>query len=436
MKTRLDRRTMLRGMLGGAAVAIGLPALEIFLNDTGTAYAGGGGFPTRFGTFFFGNGVLPTRWTPSGGSGPLTTLSPQLSLLESVKAHCTVVSGMRVLASNTTPHGSGPAGLLSGSDVVDGAWVATTIDQRIAQEVGGTTRFRSLQVGVQRSTNSVSMSGPRLMNPTESDPLALFERIFGAGFRLPGETTEVDPRIGLRRSVLDAVSDQTRRLQSRVGTADRTRLEEHLHSIRDLERQLAALEEDPPVLDACSRPMMPGDFPDIEGRPQLAAKSRAICDLLVMAMACDQTRVFLDMFSQSVNNMLFLDTDAGHHQLTHDEVGDQPNVDRIVTFIVGEFAYLIERMRQVQEGSGTLLDHSAVLLTTDCSYCRTHALDEYPLVIAGTANGALRQGLHITAPGENASKLMLSLLRACGVASASYGVGPALAREGLGAIEV
>lgn len=439
-KLRIDRRTLLRGMLGGAVVTIGLPALDLFVDGNGTAYADGSGFPKRFGVFFFGNGLV-RDWAPALGRAlaPSTyewEATGLLAPLAPVKQHLTVVSGTKVLTTNTNPHGSGPAGLFAGADLVDGTFVGPSVDQRIAQVIGA-TRFRSLQVGVQTSDFCHSMTGPAMVNPPETNPYRLFERIFGAGFRLPGETGTVDPRIGLRRSVLDAVGEQSRRLRARVGTADRARLDQHFEGIRELEGQLARLEEDPPVLDACGRPTAPEmDYPDREGRPQLQAKSRAMCDLVVMAMACDQTRVFFDAFSQPVNNMLFLDVASGHHQLTHDEPDPQPEHRRIVEFTLGELAYLIERMASVREGAETLLDHAALLATTDCSNGRTHEISDYPLFIAGRADGALRAGVHYRSPSnENASKVMLTLMRAMDLRDESYGFGEARTTESLGAIE-
>jgi hypothetical protein len=433
---------MLRGVLAGGTVAIGLPALDLFLNESGTAYAGGMGFPTRFGIFFFGNGVIPRLWNPALGEsvGTDTYRWEATGLLEplaEVKSHCTVVSGTKVLTTNTNPHGSGPAGLFAGADLVDGTFVGPSVDQRVADEIGA-TRFRSLQVGVQPSDFCHSMTGPAMVNPPVTNPFTLYERIFGEGFRLPGEMGMVDPRIGLRRSVLDAVSEQTQRLRSRVGAADRARLDQHFEGIRELEGQLARLEEDPPMLDACGRPetVPEMDYPDLDGRPQLQLKNRVICDLLVMALACDQTRVFYDAFSQPVNNMLFLDLATGHHQLTHDEPDPQPLHERVVRFSIAQFAYLVSRMAAVPEGDGSLLDHSAVLCTTDCSFGRTHAIDDYPMVIAGGASGALRQDIHYRSPSnENASKVMLTLMRAVGARAAEYGFGEAHTMDGLGAIE-
>ncbi len=427
----LSRRTMLRGLLGGAAVTIGLPALEIFLNDSGTAYADcGTGIPARFGVFYYGNGMIPAQWNPTI-TGPDYDLPLMLAGLAPVKQHVTVVSGMRVLTTNTSPHGSGPAGLFSGADLVDDTFVGPSIDQVIAAEQA--TRFQSIEVAVQRSTNSWSMTGPHMVNPPETNPRALFDRIFGGGFSLPGEGM-TDPRIGLRISVLDAVTDQSRRLQSRLGYADRQRLDQHLEGIRQLETQLSA---PPPDNVLCMRPPEPdADYPDVDGRPQMQAIHRAMSDLLVMAFTCDQTRVFFEMFSQPVNNTLFLDTAAGHHSLTHDEPGDQPQVGEIVQFIIGEYAYLVDKLATTAEGAGTLLDSCAILGTTDVSYGRTHALDEYPILIAGSACDRLRPGWHYRSlTGENASKVCLSLLGAMGIGVTSYGIGAAHTTVGLGDIE-
>lgn len=414
-RNTLSRRTLLRGMLGGAAVSIGLPWLEAFSGKSASAYANADGFPRRFGLFFWGNGVLPDRWIPST-TGAAWELPPLMEPLSAVRADVSVVSGTSVLTGNVIPHGSGPAGLLSGASLlVRGdyhTFAAPSIDQIIASHAGNETRFRSLEFGA-RPEAGLSYNGPDSRNPPESSPYAFFERVFGAGFRAPGETTEVDPSLGLRRSVLDAVMDQSTSLQSRLGSSDRARLEQHLEGIRDLERRIARLEEDPPQLEACVRPATPAaDYPDVDGRPQLAAANRAMCDILAMALACDQTRVFSNFFTSPVNNLLFEGATAGHHQLTHDEPGEQPQVFEIVRDVMAEYAYLVEVLRNVPEGDRTLLDNCLVLGTSDCSFGRTHSLDEYPILLAGTAGGYFKRGYHYRSPSsENASKLMLSIIR-------------------------
>ncbi|MEZ4296790.1 MAG: DUF1552 domain-containing protein [Polyangiaceae bacterium] len=440
MKKRLDRRTVLRGLLGSAAIAIGLPTLEIFLNDTGTAYAGGDSFPKRFGIFFWGNGNLPDKWVPSG-TGPEWEITEQLTPLAAFKEHLTVVSGMKVQTGNSVPHGSGPVGMLSGAPYPIGdetTFAVPSIDQVIASVIGTETRFKSLEVGVQPDGYGLSYNGPHSVNPPESSPAAMFNRVFGGGFVLPGSNATPDPRLDLRRSVLDVVKDDAERLKGRLGSADKARLEQHLEGVRGLEKQIKKLQENPPSLAACSVPGEPkAEYPDVDGRPPLSEISRAMADILAMALACDQTRVFSDWFSSPVNNTLYPDTTSGHHQLTHDEPDPQPQVNSIVLYTMTELAYLLGALHAVEEGESTLLEHTALLITSDTSYARAHSIEEYPILIAGSANGALKKGVHYRSPAnENTSKVLLTLARAMGLSMESYGQGAGMVTSSLSAIEV
>jgi hypothetical protein len=427
-------------MLAGAAVAIGLPTLEAFLNTSGTALASGNPLPKRFGIFFWGNGILPDRWVPAA-TGTDYVLSPQLTPLAQLQPYLTVVSGMKVYTGNTVPHGSGPAGLLSGAPLLTNddtdTFADATIDQLIASAIGGDTRFRSLEVGVENSTKSMSFNGPHSNNPPECSPRAFFDRLFGADFVAPGATPKLDPKLALRRSVLDAVADDATRLRDRLGAADKIRLEQHLDGVRSLELRLQKLEENPPNLASCKAPAQPLDsYPDLDGRPDMSAISRAMADTLAMALACDQTRVFSDWFSRPVDNILYPGATAGHHQLTHDEPTPQPQVDAIVTSIIGEFAYLLGALHAVPEGDGTLLDNCLVLGTTDCSYGKAHSIEDYPILLAGSAGGAIKNGLHYrSVASENTSKVMLTVARAMGLNLAEFGKEGGHVTEGLSAIE-
>ncbi|MSP61783.1 MAG: DUF1552 domain-containing protein [Myxococcales bacterium] len=436
-RSKISRRTVLKGLLGGAAVSVALPPLEAFMNSSGTAWADKSPFPTRFGIWYWGNGNLPAKWAPAG-EGPDWMPSPQLMPLASLRKLITVVSGMSVQTANTVPHGSGPAGLLSGDDMKNDTFSRPSIDQLIAASIGGSTRFASLEVGVQRANKGISHTGPNQVNPPETSPRALFDRLFGAGFRAPGDMSKPDPKLALRRSVLDAVTLQAGRLKTRLGATDRSRLDQHLDGIRQLEKQIDALGAAPQSLAACAKPAAPkDDYPDVEGRAQLSAISRVVSDLVAMALACDQTRVFTNMFSQPVNNLLFPSATEGHHQLTHDEAGDQPQVDAIVVSIIAELAYFLGALQKVQEGAGTLLDHSVVLATSDVSLGRTHSLLDYPILLAGGANGALKTGLHYRSKSsENATRVTLTLLRVLGVHATEFGVGPGRVTGGLDAIVV
>ena len=434
----LSRRTVLRGLLQGSVVTVGLPPLLAF-SSTARASTCANGFPRRFGMFFWGNGNRPDFWTPTG-EGTDWSLSDELLPLAPVKDKISVVSGMSVKADNISPHWSGAIGQLTGRPLVglDSDWdvAEPTIDQRLAQTIGGDTIYRSLEVGI-NTDRSMSWAGPSAQYPADEDPYHFYERIFGASFREPGDDGLPDPSLGWRRSVLDAVMGDIRTLQNKVGTEDKERLERHFDGIRDLETRLARLEEDPPSLESCSRAEAPLEsYPDIDGRPQLAARSRAFADLLAMSLACDQTRVFGFTFGYPVRNTLFPDASDGHHTLTHNEGGVQEQVHNITVQIITEYSYLLQALDAIPEGEGTLLDNCCVVATSDVSEGKTHSLDDIPLVIAGGACGALKTGVHYRSYSqENINKASLSILRGMGLTIESLGVDESRTTDGLSAIE-
>ena len=435
----LNRRTVLKGMLGGAAVSIALPSLEAFFGASGTACANETSYPTRFGIFSWGNGVHPQHWIPEK-TGTDFDLKDQTQFFKNVKNKISLITGMEVKAPNNDAHGSGPAGILSGVPILgtDGyiRFGGPSLDQIVAAEKGGDTRFRSLEVAVQPNGRGLSFSDKDTRIPPESEPSAVFNRLFGPHFRAPGDAPIIDPTLSLRRSVLDAVMADTKRLTDRVGASDRQRLNQHLSAIRDLEKRIARLEDEPPNLAACVRPADPGMIPDAEGRVQMSVRSRLMSDLLVMAYACDLTRVLSYWYSDPLSDVLYPDAAAGHHQLTHDEPGDMPTVNRITQQIMGDGAYFLEQMDAVKEGDGTLLDHCAMLFTTDVSYARTHQIDEYPILVAGRAGGRLNSGFHYrSTTKENACMVSLSLLRAMGLSLDAFGRGPDETSQGLSAME-
>jgi len=436
-----SRRTILRGLLGGAAVTVGLPPLESLLGASDEALADGSAFPKRFGFFFWANGTLPHRWTPIGsGMGDAWQLSDQLQPLAPVKDRITVVSGLEVRVPNIIPHFSGTAGFLCGvaplGEEGDNTVAGPTIDQMIAAEVGGETLYRSLEVGGRPGGGGgISYTGPHSVNPAETSPHAMFERLFGVGFNAPGDEAVVDPRLGLRRSVLDAVLGRMIDLERRVSRADKVRLEQHQDGIRDLELRLARMQANPVSLASCALPDAP-PIDDVFGEDMLT-RHQALCDLLAMALACDQTRVFSDVLARPVDNYLYPGTDAGHHQLTHDEPDPQPQVHECVLYCMDQFRYLVEALSAIPEGEQTLLDHCIVLATSGVSLGRTHALDEFPILYAGSGGGVLKSGMHYRSETrENASTIMLSFIRAMGILQSEFGVDDARVTESLGEIEL
>jgi hypothetical protein len=233
------------------------------------------------------------------------------------------------------------------------------------------------------------------------------------------------------------VLEQAKALRGELGASDALRLDQHTESIRELELRLAKAAEGPPDLAACALPAEPlADYPDIDARPQLAAQNRAFADLLAMVLACDQTRVFSNWFTAPVNNLLFPGAPSGHHQLTHDEGGEQPHVHGITLQCVTAFAELTAVLRDTPEGDGSLLDHMVMLGTSEVALGRNHSVDEMPVLIAGNAGGRITSGIHHREPaGDNVHKATLSLMRAVGVPAMSHGEDDAKTSDGLTAIE-
>ena len=226
--------------------------------------------------WFWGNGNRPDQWMPTGEGVGDWSLSEELAPLAAVKHKLAVVTGMAVKVPNYIPHWSGAGGLLTGLDAVgdDDDWTVQgpTIDQIVADEIGATNIYKSIEVGLE--TDEVfSFTGPHARNPGETDPFALYERIFGPTFREPGEETEPDPRLGYRRSVLDSVMADIDALQGQLGSEDRARLDAHLTGVRELEQRLARLQEDPPSLESRPAHGAGGGYPDIDGRPQISARA-------------------------------------------------------------------------------------------------------------------------------------------------------------------
>ena len=435
----LDRRQMLRGLLGGASVALGLPLLEAHHHR---ARAQDSGFPRRFGVFYWGNGNLPASWSPAG-MGDATSpwrASDQLAPLEPWAGQTTVVTGLNINVPNLLPHFSGLVGSLGGAPATivgeDYTFPDMSVDQVVAEAWAGQTRFRSLEIAV-AERYPISFLGPHQPLTPETSPLALYQRVFSDEFRAPGEEAVLDPRIALRRSVLDAVLEDQRALMSRLGVSDQQRLEQHMESVRALELQLSRLAEDPPSFAGCRRPEVPVDPDEADGRGRLKLTHRAFSNLLALALACDQTRVFSEALTRPVGNYLFPTSSAGHHRLTHDEPGDQPEVKAVVIQIMQQLAYLTEALHAVPEGEGTLLDHTYLVATSEISLGRSHSLENVPFMIIGGGGERLKSGVHYhSAGGESTSAAWLSVMRALGLRQAEWGRETQRVTDGLSVLEV
>ena len=437
MKTTMNRRTLLRGMLGGAAVTLALPPLEAMFDGNGKAHADGTTKPNRFGLWFWGNGIRTEQWIPQG-TGNTWVAGAALAPLVGVRDWLHVLTGMEI-KSSTYPHHGGMAGIMTGDvyqqvgttrDTIVSTFARPSMDQIAAAALGGMTPYRSLELGITKKTGTdegttfevLSHNGPNNVNQPERNPRALFTRLFGAP-----PSPQVD---AARRSVLDAVSEQTRALQARVGKHDRVRLDQHLDSVRTLEQRLAA------PRPACMVPAMPNDPATI------VEANRLLSDLLVMALACDLTRVFSVMFTQAgsgiVLSMPEVGATNGLHSHCHNDSNPQTVVQRSVVFTMKQLAYLLTKMRDTPEGDGNILDNSVVFATSELGdQYPGHSVEEFPILIAGKGGGRLRGNWHYrSTTGRSTSAAVYTALRAAGVPLPNgFGTGAGHATAGIAELE-
>jgi hypothetical protein len=451
---------------------VGLPALEAMLNGRGDALAAGAPLPKRFGEFFWGNGVNIKSWYPTtNGAG--WALTPLLMPLANVKSYVSVVSGT-VVYINYAVSGhmgsmqsitSGVLGTPQGG--LNIAYAGPTMDVAIAQKIGTTTRFPSLHLGVASTDTSdadfgangksISHNGPNSPNLPEYNPIALYDRVFGAGFNpggapSPGGVSQVT--LANRKSVLDLVAADAKALQLKLGANDKKRLDQHLQGIADLEKQLAPAATSPMTCAAPTRPT--SAYPAIDAEQiQWEPLNAAQTDLLVFALACDQTRVFTYRFSPCNDYTVYpgfptfkidpttTNTGTSMHGFTHTEGGEQPNVQKCVTFSISKLANLLERLMAVPEGAGNLLDNCGILAFTECTEGRSHNAQNQPgipMLVAGRAGGSLvYPGIHYLSPskgdapnetrGRNVSCVPLTLMQAVGAGITTWGKGDGLATK-------
>ncbi len=426
----MNRRRFLRGVLAGSAVTVALPWLDLFLDGSGEARADGSTLPLVVGTCSWGCGINPARWVPLG-QGEGWVPSVELQALAGLQDRVSVLSGFDVPLDGRSnfPHHTGMCGLRCGVlPEADLRIPGRSFDSTIAEVLGGATPFRSLELtATGRPSDSYSFLGADVTNPSEASPVALYERIFAGGVGSGGPFVP-DPSLLLRKSALSAVMEDTARLQQRLGSHDRQRLDQYLTSVRQLERRLELLTSEPPDLAACSQPPPPeGGEPGVD-IPSALATHEAMVDLLVMALSCDQTRVFNLMFSAGLSRLRQPGETVDHHQLTHDELidnalGYQPRATEFVLASMTAWASLVRALSEVGEGDRTLLDRCMVIAHSETSLAKTHDISGIPVMIAGSANGALRPGVHLRGGGEPITRVGLTAMRLAGAEIARWGQG-------------
>jgi hypothetical protein len=401
--------------------------------------------PSRMAFIYAANGIIMEEWTPQteAAVAPLPRELPSiLKPIEPFRERLMVLTGLT--SDPARAHGDGPgdharsaaAYLTSvhpkktfGADIQAGV----SIDQLVAQKIGGETKFASLELGCEEGilagncdnayscayTNTISWRTPSSPLPPEVNPRAAFERLFGSG------DAEQDPVRRAReqkydQSILDFVLEDARRLHGELGATDRRKLEEYLFSVRDIEKRIVSIERESVAAPAgMAKPgsSIPEDF---------TIHSRLMLDLLAAAFQTDLTRVSTLMFGleQSNRNFREIDIPDSHHGLSHHR-GDQEKIAklaRINRYQMEQFAYFLQKLSAIEDGDGTLLDHSIIVYGASLADANRHQHDNLPTLLAGGAGGLRPRGRHVRYPEETPmANLFVAMADRMGVAVESFG---------------
>jgi hypothetical protein len=438
MSLSVDRRSFLRGILNGAAVCVAIPALDQFFNSNGTAFADGAKLPVRFGTYFWGLGLTDTptggtRWVP-GRTGPGYEIMPELESLKPFKDKVSVFSGFRAIpdARANLVHWSGHASILSGiAPAMSGRFDGPSFDTRIADAIGTSTRFKTLDIDASMSRLPVSYStrtGSTFASP-ETTPVALYTRLFGPGFQDPNsDTWTPDPAIMLRQSVLSAVRDQRAALMAGVGKSDQIKLDQYFSSVRDMENQLAVQLQKPDKCEACVVPATPKEAPRGASVDIVNSNTKTMARLLAMGLACNQTRVFTFVHTAGTSETYISGQSKIYHQITHDEptdakLGYQPETSKLAGIVMQGFGDFLAELDAIKEGAGTLLDNSLIMAFSDTGYAKIHSIENIPMFLAGRAGGRHKAGQHIATKGDSVTRVSLTAMQLAGAPVGEFGSG-------------
>jgi len=394
----LSRRTFLKGLTaGGAVVQVGLPPLAAMFNFSGTAYAAdaavtgakSAAIDKRFLLWWNGNGIPERYWIPRE-TGADYELTPCLEPIAKVREYVHVLSGVDNVAARLDGQGNGHfsalCGSMTGTAYTGRGAAGPSIDQILAAKIGTKSRFRSLQVGVAQESHgenvhrNMTWAGYERALPPEMIPHNLFDRLFGV---------KDEGWVNRKKSVLDVVSADVTNLEGTLGAADRQRLDQHLTSVRDLERAIASL---PP--DYGKNIKEPEDITDLTDYPKIA---KLQSDLVIHAFASGQTRVAAYMLTkcQSLTRFPWLGhADNRHHDYTHTNAGS-PQQQRVMRDIcrwhVEEFAYFLEGLKSIPEGEGNLLDHTTAIMVHEHAEANPHKCNGLAVLVAG---GGIKGGTH------------------------------------------
>ncbi|MCA9669577.1 MAG: DUF1552 domain-containing protein [Myxococcales bacterium] len=433
-KKSFTRRSLLKGLGLGAA---GLPFVPLLREGTARAAT----FPKRLVIVFTANGTIPSAWTPTGspGSGSAWALNTILKPLSPFKSKLNVLEGVDQESAYHGPgdgHQKGMGHLLTGTELLagsqfqggDGGTVGwgggISIDQHIANKVGASTKFKSLEFGVQVKSADIwsrmSYTGSNKPVPPEEDPYQAFDRLFGTFSK---DVNEIQRLRTQRKSVLDAVKSEFTALQAKLGTVDRQKLESHLAGVRAVEKLLDGSTSLPA---ACQVPTL-GNKIDIKSNSNYLTVGKLFMDLTAMSLACNLTQVITLQWSRAVSNIstqAWTGVSEGHHSLSHegDSNGDAENkLIKINTWYAEQFAYLLNKLDSIPEGNGTVLDNTVVVWGNELGKGNSHTRRDIPFVLAGSCGGYFQTDRFLKYDKDPHNNLLVSLANAMGDPISTFG---------------
>src|SRR5688572_23721672 len=428
-KRAISRRHILKGI--GATLS--LPLLDAMVPALTAAAQTAARPQLRAGFVYMPHGVIMGEWTPAA-AGPDFEFTPILKPLEPFRNSLVVVSNLNRAEVNSN-HAVSSACWLTGVPPkrTDGPdfRVGVSVDQVIAKQIGQDTTFPSLEVATEDFTGLVGACDPgyscAYMNtlcwqtettplPMEINPRIVFERLFGSG----GTAEDRLARMRTDRSLLDFVAADLKQLEGAVGAGDRTKLDEYLAYVREIERRIQKAEQ---------RARTDADVPNAPvGVPESYLDHVALLfDLLALAFQTDQTRVFTFMMAREVSQRTYpeIGVTEPHHSISHH--GNRPAAieghAKLNAYHVGMFAKFVERLRSTPDGDGSLLDHSIIVYGSGMSDGNGHTGSPLPHVVVGSGVGQVRGNRHVSArQGTPMANLLLAVAQKFGVEQEKFGV--------------
>ncbi|MCB1669846.1 MAG: DUF1552 domain-containing protein [Gammaproteobacteria bacterium] len=411
----LSRRTLLRG----AGTALALPMLDAM---TPALAQGRASRPVhRFQTFYVPNGMAMEYWSPAT-TGRNFELTPILQPLAAHRDKMLLLSGLK--ANWNLAHAGAGGSFLTGvsrggRNEVD-IRAGVSMDQLLARVLGRETQLSSLELSMDAPalagactvnlscvyTHTLSWRGETDPLPTEHNPRAVFERLFGDSGSTSKDIRQA--RLSQQASILDAVLDKLEGLERQLGAADRHLVESYTDSIRDVERRIQKAEEQID-LDLPELAQPAGVPPVFEDHLEIMQ------DLQVLALRTDLTRVITFMLSkeQSARPYPQIGVPDAHHPLSHHNNNPQlvERMSKINIYHMQLFTNYLDKLAAIPEGDGNLLDNMTILYGCGISNSTVHSGVNLPVMLVGGGAGWLPGGQHIKYDKEpSMANLLVSLL--------------------------